>query len=63
MSQAVVGELTKAKHNEERALQEKTGAVHESPSSYAQDIFIRKQIADILDELKESVLKGERGGE
>ncbi len=58
MSQAVIGELTKAKLSEEKALQERTNSAHEPVPIYNQDALIRKQIADILEEMKSNVLSG-----
>lgn len=57
MSQAVIGELTKAKLSEERTLHDKSNLIYESPT-YDQEVYIRKQIADILEDLKTEVLRG-----
>jgi len=58
MSQAVIGELTKAKLSEEMGARDKSNLVCEPPSPYDQEAYIRKQIGDILGELREAVLRG-----
>jgi len=58
MSQAVIGELTKAKLSEGRWAQDQSNAVCEPSPPYDQEAYIRKQIGDILGELREEVLRG-----
>lgn len=58
MSQAVIGELTKAKLSDDRRSQDKSNAVCEPTKPYDQEAYIRRQIGDILGELREEVLKG-----
>jgi hypothetical protein len=58
MSQAVIGELTKAKLSEEMGARDKSNLVCEPTLTYDQEAYFRKQIGDILGELREAVLRG-----
>jgi Arc/MetJ-type ribon-helix-helix transcriptional regulator len=57
-SQAIAGELQKVKDVEEGEARRKSCTVCEPTLTYDQDAYIRKQIADVLEEMREAVLKG-----